>query len=420
MIGRNQQTDVSRRDFVKAGLTAAAVAGLPSTAVAAQPDGKDPTDDKEPKKQDLVPTRVLGRTGVRVSMLNFGAGRGASPRMLNAVYDAGIRYIDTAASYAGGESEKQVGKWMAKKGCRREFLIVTKTHGANTPDEWVKAVDQRLEALQTDYLDLYFFHGAGGGGQDDGGERDRTWPKLKKWAKAADKLKKSGKVRFVGFSTHTSVPLRIALLNNAAAGGWVDAIMLSYDPQLVRENKRFDKALDKCHKAGIGLVSMKEMRAAMGNMSKFLPDFDKMGLTAPQAVLHAVWSDERIASICSDMPNLRILKENTDAAKKFKPLDKKTMGAVLGLYDRVARTFCNGCDGRCRRAGKTKAALNDITRCLSYYEMDGSRDEARRAYAALTPQQRDWHDADLAAASAACISKLDFASLLSRAEAKLA
>ncbi len=78
------------------------------------------------------------------------------------------------------------------------------------------------------------------------------------------------------------------------------------------------------------------------------------------------------------------------------------------------------CDGRCRRAGKTNAALNDITRHLSYYELDGCRDEARRAYAALSPEQRNWHGADLAAASEACVSKLDFATLLHRAEKKLA
>ena len=85
-----------------------------------------------------------------------------------------------------------------------------------------------------------------------------------------------------------------------------------------------------------------------------------------------------------------------------------------------AAAFCNGCDGRCRHAGKTKAALGEITRALSYYECDGARDSARRAYASLTPEQRDWHGADLAAASAACVSKLDFASLLPRAEEKLA
>jgi hypothetical protein len=413
-MGRSdEQGGLSRRDFVKAGAAAAAVAGMPLELRAAGPGGQ-----KKGKKKGLVPTRVLGRTGVEVSILNFGSAQQCNDRLLNAAYDAGIRYIDTADCYSGGNSEKTIGQWMAKKGNREEFFLVTKDH-PETPGQWVEMVDRRLEALQTDVIDLFFIHELGKGYQGGGEESHRKWPKFKKWGKAADQLKKSGKVKFVGFSTHTAMPLRIALLNNAAAGGWVDAIMLAYDPQAVKENKRFNKALDKCHKAGVGLICMKEMRAVQ-HVPKFLPEFEALGLTSHQAVLHAVWSDERIASICSAMSSLNILQENATAAKNFKPLDEKTAAAVIGLYERYALAYCNSCDGRCSRAAGTPAALGDIARYLSYYEADGCRTEARQAYAALPPEQRDWQGADLAAASQACISKLDFASILPRAEEKLA
>ena len=114
------------------------------------------------------------------------------------------------------------------------------------------------------------------------------------------------------------------------------------------------------------------------------------------------------------------MRENTTAARNFRPLDAAGIGAVIGLYDRYGRRFCNACDGRCRKAGRTQAALNDITRALSYYERDGQRDEARQVYASLSPEQRDWQGADLAAASADCVCKLDFATLLPRAVEKLA
>jgi hypothetical protein len=96
------------------------------------------------------------------------------------------------------------------------------------------------------------------------------------------------------------------------------------------------------------------------------------------------------------------------------------MAAVISLLGRAGKRFCNACDGSCRRAGRTKAALNDIVRYLSYYEMDGCREEARRLFAALSPEERDWGRASLAAASHACRNKLDFAALLARAEEKLA
>lgn len=413
MTQQNDHEGLTRRDFVRAGITAAAVTGITPALRADEP----PADQQAKKgKKDaggdkvLVPTRLLGKTGEKVSILNFGAGGKKDARMLNAMWDAGIRYIDTADCYGKGESEKTIAEWLEKSGHRKEIFLVTKDH-PKSPAQWVEMLDRRLEALKTDYLDLFFIHML---------ERKHLdWAKSKEWADAAEKMKKSKKIRFAGFSTHAEMDVRIASLNNAATGGWVDALMTAYDPQLVKDNKEFDKALDACHKAGIGLISMKQMRGVK-DAPQFLPDFEKLGLTPHEAVLHAVWSDERIASICSDMPNLEILKANAKAARNFKPLDKKTMGAVIDLYRQYASAYCNGCDGSCHRAAGTKARLHDMVRYLAYYEMDGRREDACRAYAALSPEERNWHDANLAAASQACINKLDFTALLNRAESKLA
>ncbi|MGD2110063.1 MAG: aldo/keto reductase [Phycisphaerae bacterium] len=411
MTDANDMSRISRRTFLKTGATTAAAASL---ALPAFGDG----DGAPSKPPAPLPTRVLGRTGQRVSILSLGTGRPLQPRMLNAAYDAGIRYLDTADCYGNGESEKVIAEWLAANGRRKDFILVTKDH-PNTPDEWVTMLDRRLDALKTDYIDLFFIHGLGGGSRGSGDEMQRDIPKMKEWKTAAEKMKKSGKVRFVGFSTHAEMDLRIALLNRAAVGGWVDAIMVATDPKLARDNAEFNQALDACHDAGIGLISMKEMRGLAG-IAKVMPGFKERGLTTHQAILHTVWSDERFASICSDMPNLPILMENATAARNFKPVDAEGADAVLKLYERHARTFCNGCDGSCQRAGRTKASLCDITKALSYHDEDGLYDEARRLFASLTPEQRDWHGADLAAASAACVSNLDFATLLKRAEEKLA
>ncbi len=408
MAESNIPHDLSRRTFIKTGVAAAAVAGWPANAL-----GEDDAESQGP-----LPTRGLGQSNIQVSMLNLGAGRAPNERMLNASYDLGVRYIDTADCYAKGASEKAVADWMEKTGRREEYFIVTKDH-PSTPDDWVRMIDRRLEKLRTDYVDLFFVHGLGGGFRGKGDESVRDVPKMKEWGAAAEKMKKAGKVRLAGFSTHTTFPLRTDLLNNAAVGGWVDAIMVAYDPKLVRENAEFNKALDACHKAGIGLICMKEMRG-VGKVEQAVPKFKEMGLTPHQAVLHAVWSDERFASICSEMPNLKILKANASAARNFKPLDDERIGAVIDLYDgALAAGYCNGCDGRCARAAGTKASLGDITRALSYHEQDGLRDDARTLYASLTPEERDWHGADLDAAKHACLCKLDFASLLPRAEQKL-
>ncbi len=400
--------EVSRREFMKTGtaLTAAAAAGLPAAEAYAE---------DQPDKA-VLGMRKLGKTGVGVTMLNLGTAGDMDNRLLNTVWAEGVRYFDTADCYRKGNSEKAVGEWLAKTGRRKEMFIVTKDH-PKTPDEWVKMIDVRLAALQTDYVDLFFIHELGKGfGRPD--EKARGIPKDKEWAKAADALKKSGKVKFIGFSTHTEINLRISLLNDAAVG-WPDAIMVASDPRLVRKNSDFNKVLDACHKANVGLICMKEMRAA-DQMPEVIPEFEKLGLTKYAAVLHAVWTDERFASICSHMQNIKIVKENSESARTFKPLTEDQMGMLDSVMERYASSFCVGCDGSCAVAAGTNAALGDIVRYLSYCEMDGDRETARRLFNELRPEQRNWSGADLKAAQAACVSNIDFEDYLARAEAKLA
>ena len=408
---------VSRRDFLRTG---AAVAAAATAATALASD-----DDKKPDVKP-VPKRKLGRTGVEVPILNVGAIEGHDERMLNLAYENGLHYIDTARVYANGNHEKTVAEWFKKTGLRKDIFLVTKDL-PTTPDQWVTMVDDRLENLQIEQIDLFFIHALGDVGASVGDaypaeeEGGKDWPKSKEWAAAADKIKKSGKVRFVGFSAHCMpIQRRIALLNNAAEGGWVDAAMISADPYLIRTNDDFNKALDNCFKAGVGVVTMKQHRTGLAYIKKVFPEYRAKGLNAYTALLHALWSDERIASVCSYMPNAEQLVENAEAARAFKPLTAEELGAVHRMLDEHRHTCCHGCDGSCQRAAGTQTAFADIARYLSYYEEDGKRAEARALFAALTPQQRDWSGADLGAASQACVSHLDFKEILPRAAQRLA
>ena len=84
----------------------------------------------------------------------------------------------------------------------------------------VKKIDQRLAALGTDYIDLLFFHGLGSNQVD--------WPKSKEMKEAVEAIKKTGKVKFVGFSTHDR--LKAEQIQAAAEGGFIDVIMLAVQP----------------------------------------------------------------------------------------------------------------------------------------------------------------------------------------------
>ncbi len=356
-----------------------------------------------------LPRRRLGKTGVDVTMLNLGTWLSpGGERLLRFAWANGVRYVDTADDYG---SEPMIARWMqAANVPRNELFLVTKT-SPQTPRQLLGMLDDRLEALQTDYVDAILVHALGDGNFDS----DLTWPRSPEFKQVAEAIRKSGKARFVGFSTHH--PRRAELLQAAAAGGFVDLIMLQNNPGMAQDDA-MNRALDAAAKAGIGLVSMKQVA---GNMSLdevawSLPELAAKGLTPYQALLHAIWSDGRFASVCVSMRNTDQIRENAAAARVFKPMTRAAIGRLRDACIAAGPTLCASCDGRCSRAAGTTAELGNLTRFLTYHDHHGHRAEARRLYAELDHAARDWHGANLEAARRACPNRLDFARLLPRAD----
>ncbi len=293
---------------------------------------------------------------------------------------------------------------------RKELFLVTKDH-PDTPSELIDKLDQRLAALKTDYVDLIFIHALG----DHDFATEVEWPRSKEFKETAEAIRKSGKARFVGFSTHH--PRRPEILHAAVEGGFVDAIMLQNNPWIAQEDA-MNRALDACHKAGIGLISMKQVAGNwnLREIARRLPELKEKKLTPYQGLLHAIWTDERFSSVCVSMRNTDQIRENADAARRFEPMPKAALNRLRDACIAAGPTLCASCDGRCSQAAGTTAELGNLTRFLTYHEHHGYRAEARRLYGALTDAARDWQGADLEAARAACPNHLDFASLLPRTD----
>jgi hypothetical protein len=177
----------------------------------------------------------------------------------------------------------------------------------------------------------------------------------------------------------------------------------------------FDKALDACHNKGIALVAMKTMRNT-ADVPKRLPEFDKLGLTTHQAVLHAVWSDPRISSICNMIDNVTQMESSTAAARSYKqPLKTAHIELLKETILASRRTMCPGCPACDAFAAESELALVDISRYLTYYEHDGNL-EAREMYRALPAAARDASGADLAALRERCAFHIDYPEIVRRAE----
>jgi len=414
----NLRSQVDRREFLQTGAVVAA-----SAAVLAQGGVSQGQDAKAADAKTVLPMRKLGKTGVEVTMLNVGTGAwktsGASTadRFLRLAYKEGVRYIDTANAY---RTEPFVAKFFKDNpAARKETFLVTKDT-PKTPSQMIGMLDKRLETLQLDSVDLFFFHGLG-----DQHTPDECMEILKgrEFRDTADKIRKSGKAKFVGFSVHH--PMKAEFIELAAKENYVDAIMVAYTPWIDKDHP-MHKALDAAHAKGIGLISMKQLAGVdavgdkpalkredvLADVPNHVPSLKAKGFSPYQMLLQAIWSDERIASCCVSMTKSDQIMENTVAARRFEPLKAADLRELRDLFLASNPTLCANCDGRCSVAAGTKAPLGDLARFLTYHQHHGIRAEARRLYQELSDTARDWKGADLAAAQAACPSHLNFSKIL--------
>jgi aryl-alcohol dehydrogenase-like predicted oxidoreductase len=410
-MAHDEKAGTDRRTFLQAGAVATASAvGLASAAA-----GQEVVSRATP-----LPRRTLGKTGVEVTMLEQGAVR-SPDRVLRLAYASGIRLFDTAKVYG---TEPNFRKWFDQTaGLRKEIFLVTKDM-PRAPSQMMKMVDQRLAMLGTDYIDLFFIHGLGDMHKLNAAI---NLVKSKEFKETADAIRKSGKARFIGFSTHHKD--RAAIIQAAAEGGVVDAIMLQYTPWLDKDAP-LNKALDACWNKGIGLISMKQIAAfgfgdkpkgnILDDVVRRVPTLAEKKLTPFQGLLHAIWTDERITAACVSMKNTDQVRENADAARRYEPLKTADIHQLRDALLAHGPTMCADCEGRCSLAAGTQAELGNLTRFLTYHQHHGDRAFARQQYAALSTQARDWSGADLEAARAACPNGLDFAKLLPQVERYLA
>jgi aryl-alcohol dehydrogenase-like predicted oxidoreductase len=351
-----------------------------------------------------MPTVVFGRTGQRIPTLVFGTSFRLTLPLLKRAVDLGVTYLDLADCYMGGGSERVAGDFLQKTGLRKRIWITTKSD-AHDPDGLERTLAGSLGRIQVDQVDLLFLHNLEDPAHLSPAMRAR-----------AEKLKREGKIRFFGFSTHASTVVETMQL--AARLGWVDAIMFKYNFRSYGD-KPLNDAIDACKKANIGLIAMKT-QGSHYSFAQRVPPFQARGFTKHQAVLKAVWQDTRIDAIVSEMTNFEQLEQNVAAA-----LDRTRLGALEldGLRRHAAATehlYCQGCEQHCRPALDRPVRVADTLRLLMYHDEYGEAERAKRLFAAMPPEERALGEVDFAPAARACPHGLDVVALMERARRVLA
>jgi predicted aldo/keto reductase-like oxidoreductase len=407
MSRKTKDADLTRRDFVKTVGLAGLAAGTGATGAMAAPE-----PPASPVKGTAMPKRKLGKTGVEVSILNLGGMFDTinNQLLLKQAVKWGATMWDTAEAYGNGLSEEGMGRFFARNpGARKEVFLVTKLQpkGGNLTER----LDKGLKRLQTEYVDLFFIHSISG--------IDDMTPAFKDWAA---EMKKAGKMKFFGFSTHTNME---DCLLGAARLDWIDAIMMTYNFRLMHTLK-MQEAMNACAKSGIGLIAMKTMGGGPVKTDseaelKMAGRFLEKGFTDKQAKLKAVWENPQIASICSQMPNLTILSANVAAARDQTKLAREEFDSLRQYALETQADYCAGCANICQEAVGGAVPVHEVMRCLMYHREYGEAELARLTFAGLPEEVRQrLAEVDYSRAEQACPHGLAIAQLMRQAKEVLA
>jgi len=236
--------------------------------------------------------RRLGTSGLKVSEVGLGCNnfgmridQAATQGVVDAALDAGITFFDTADIYGGTKSEEFLGKALGKR--RGDIVLATK-FGMRIGDDarktggsrrWIlRAVEDSLKRLGTDWIDLYQFH-----------QPDRDTP-IDETLRALDDLVTQGKVRYIGNSNFTG--WQIADADWTAAGG-ARFVSAQNELNLLRRRAR-DEVLPACTEAGIGFLPFFPLASGL------LTGKYRRGEGTPEGTRLAGMPEERKSQVLTD------------------------------------------------------------------------------------------------------------------------
>lgn len=313
----------------------------------------------------------LGNTGLKVSDVSCGAISLFEPNVLRYAYECGVNYFDTAEGYLRTRSESFIGQ--ALKDVRDKVIICTK-HAYNPSEKIEKSkIIQRVEAslkrLQTDYVDLAFIHNV---------DNIEPFMKNEEFLSAYDTLKKDGKVRFTGFSTHNAkLTLKQALEYNFA-----QAVLVIYNHM---EGKEIEPLIADVRKKGIGVVAMKVFAGGAHGRLKALVNEKQ---SYPQAAIRWVLSNPNIDTCIPTMSSYSHVEEYVSASGR--PLTKEDIEIIKNYQALANKIYCRVSCRECLSSCPEGVAINEILRFAMYFENYGMEKEAMRYYSELDETKKPY------------------------------
>jgi len=312
---------------------------------------------------NAIPQRPLGKTGAKVSALGLGGHHlGAAPsydvceRIVHEAIDAGITFFDNCWEYNNGRSEEWLGRALAAGNKRRDVFVMTKvcTHGRSSTMA-LQMLDESLRRLRTDYLDLWQIHGVVF-------DNDPALAMAKGGVvEALDQAKRSGKVRFVGFTGHRDPEVHLNLISMGYPFDTVQMPLNCFDATW----RSFEQAvLPVANARGIAVLGMKPMTGKARPI--------EVGDASPEEMLRYAMSLP-VATTINGIPSLDHLRSSLAVARGFEPMTSDAMSALR------ERCRARAADGRYEIYKVSLAFDNPQARLAHAFPLDMVSSETREA-----------------------------------------
>ncbi len=331
---------------------------------------------------------TLGRTGLKVSRLGFGAmrlpmvgedddktiDREKAIPMIHTAFEAGVNYIDTAVGYCNRDSQRVVGE--ALKGWREKIVVSTKNHYFGEDEkEWWQNLEDSLERLDIDSIDIYNTHGVSAEKLESA-----VKPRVLTWL---TKAKNQGLIKHICTSFHDNLDGLMKVIDS----GIYDSITLQYNML----DRSLEDGIAHAHEQGMGVVVMGPVgggRLGMQNevLGKIIPGIERI----PELAMRFVLSNDNVDIALSGMSTLEQVEENIGTCSDhvtLSPDEQKIIDDQLERLQKAADLNCTGCK-YCMPCPNDV----DIPRVFSIYNQArvyGLANSARNNYARWTRNQEE-------------------------------
>jgi uncharacterized protein len=374
--------NASRRNFLAAGLA------LPAAGLASTYDPPAPAPQQPQPPAGKITYRVLGKTGLKVSIVGYGAMITSDASVITRAVDMGITYFDTARIYSRGQNERMVG---AALGAKRKDIVLSSKTEANDTAGALAELETSLKELNTDHLDVWHLH-----------MKDAPEAISDALLQAQETAKKQGKIRFAAVSTH-----QLPRVVDKIVASKFDVVTAQYN---FTSDPSWGPAIEKLQAAGIGLVAMKVMAGGIRGRNP-RPQLQRPNAMA--AALKWVLKNPAVATTIPSMTDNDQLTQNFAVmAESFTDADAKILAAHLEQISPYQCRMCGKCDGQCQQG----LPVWNMLRAVMYADGYGQFALGREHFQSFPAELQQVRCGDCSGCSVKCPNGVRVAERLTRAQ----